>query len=213
MTITAVLIHYWEERLENIDKIIKSLTTGLRTPNSIILLNNNPKYVLSKRNVKCLNAADNLYSRSRYPISLLTQSDYYLFLDDDLEIEKGTLANLEKSAKGLKGNIGLMGRKVKGKYSESKILKSTDIKKPTEVDVLIRAYFVPFEGVLKTLEYEHTHDVGRNDDFALSLSSPCFLVPAGKGEYLRDLDDGGVGIARRKDHFKTRDKIFARLNE
>ena len=211
MTITAVLLHYWESRLDNIDKIIKSLTQGLRTPNNIILLNNNPKYVLSKSNVKCINAADNLYSRARYPISLLTPSDYYLFVDDDLMVEKGTLANLEKRA-GV-ANLGLMGRKVTGKYSESKIIKSTKIKKPTEVDVLIRLYFVPFGGVLKALQYEHTHDVGREDDLALSFSAPAFLVPAGKNEYIKDLDDGGVGIARRANHFGIRDEVFARLNE
>lgn len=213
MKICAVILHYWEERLPNLDPIIKALRQGLRKPDEIILFNNNPKYVLSKNGVKCLNSVENFGCRSRYPMALLEPSDWYLFLDDDLKVMSKTISNLEKAAEGLSEpvNLGLMGRKLSGKkYSQSKITKGTEVKELTEVDVLIRAYFVPFSGVLKMLGFEREHPeviTDRTDDLALSFSDFCFVVPAKKSSFVKELDDGGVGLARDKDHFKARDKI------
>lgn len=215
MKITAVILHYWEERLGNIDPIITSLRNGLRAPDEILLFNNNPKYNLSKKGVKCINSAINFGSGSRYPVSLLEPSDWYLFIDDDLNVKEGTLRALEQAAEGLPEpvNLGLMGRKLQGKkYSQTDITRGDKVTELTEVDVLIRIYFVPFSGVMKMLQFEHDNpEIKTDDDIYLSFSDFCFVVPAKDGEYIKELDAGGVGLEKRKDHFSNRDEVVSKL--
>ena len=99
MLITAVILHYWEKRTDNVTEIIKALQEGSRPPDKIIVFNNNPKVTYPKTDeITVINSSHNYGGRARYPIALLEPSDYYYFIDDDMKPMVKTLENFVKYA-------------------------------------------------------------------------------------------------------------------
>ena len=220
MKITAVVLHYYLERTENIPRIVRDLKISSRPPDEIIIFNNNPQIIYSGEGT-IINSGKNYGGRARYLISLLEPSDYYLFLDDDTTICKNTIKNFLKYA-GNNCCYGYWGKvvdqKVESAYQTSRDFCGNRINKPQEVDLLIGrgTFFVSFsvfKNMLKTEELllKDGFIFGREEDLVLSMSNRPFVIPAGKDEYFIGLNEGKVGYCHVSGHYALRNKMTRKL--
>jgi len=224
MKITAVLLHYYRERTENIAKIVENLRNGSRSPDKIIIFNNNPEMVYpSSKGLTVINSSENYGGRGRYPIAFLEPSDYYYFLDDDVTPNKNTLANFLKYAKdnccyGYWGKI--LNPKVDNIYVVGNEFFSTHITKPQEVDLLVGegTFLVSHLALRRMLNTEkillrEEYKFGREEDLILSMSNRPFVIPANVSNYEHHspLNKGGVAYCKQPGHWELRDRMAKRL--
>ena len=220
MKITAVVLHYYPERTENIPKIVKDLRDNSHPPDEIIIFNNNPEVVYSGDGT-VINSGKNYGGRARYPIALLEPSDYYYFLDDDVTSCKNTIKNFLKYADnnccyGYWGKI--INPKVNSCYQSGNEFYSNHINKPQEVDLLVGegGFFVSFsvfKNMIKTEEklLKEGFIFGREEDLILSMSNRPFVIPTNKDEHYIRLDTKGVGYCRTPGHFELRNEMAKKL--
>jgi len=224
MKITAVLLHYYRERTENIAKIVENLKNGSRSPDKIIIFNNNPEMVYPNiKGLTVINSSKNYGGRGRFPIAFLEPSDYYYFLDDDVITHKNTIANFLKYAKdgccyGYWGKI--VNPKVDRLYETGSQYFSKKITKPQEVDLLVGegTFFVSHLALRRMLGTEKIllkegYEFGREEDLILSMSNRSFAIPANvsKDEHHSSINRGGVAYCNQPGHWGLRNRMTKRL--
>ncbi len=219
MKITAVILHYYPERTENVPRIEEDLRNNSRSPDEIIVFNNNPKVIYSGGGT-VINSGKNYGGRARYPIALLEPSDYYYFVDDDVTVGKDTIRNFLKYAKD--GCYGYWGKIINPKdravYQKGKEVYGAKIEKPQKVDLLVGkgTFFVSFSALRNMLRTEEKllkegYMFGREEDLILSMSNKSFVIPAQKDEYFVELTEGGVGYCHDPKHWKMRNDLARKL--
>jgi len=221
MKITAVLLHYWKERTKNIGRIIDDLNSGSRKPDKIIVFNNNKEITYpSKSGISVINSDTNYGARSRACIALLEPSDFYYFIDDDTTVRKDTLRNLAINAYKY-SCCGYRGIILNPNYEQGINIWADSIETETEVDVLAGngTLFVPHNLLLKMFVKEKKllrdgWEFRKNAVEDLIMSAPhSFVIPAEGSEFITNLDDGNVGLCKKKEHWAVRNDVARRLDE
>ncbi len=221
MKITAVILHYYPERTENIPIIVKDLRANSRPPDEVIVFNNNPAITYSDDNAIVINSSKNYGSRSRHLVALLEPSDYYYLLDDDVTVRKGAIGNFLKYAHdgccyGYWGKT--VDPRIKDCYEAADNVRSSKIVAPKKVDLLVGrgTFFVSFSAFKNMLTTEETllkegYKFGRDDDIILSMSNTPFVIPAKKDESFAAMPDGGVGYCHAPEHYELRNTMTKKL--
>jgi len=222
MKLTAIILHYYPERTENVSKIIKDLKNNSHPPDEIIVFNNNPDMTYSNNGMSTvINSGKNYGGRARYLIALLEPSDYYYFLDDDVTVEKNTIKNFLKYAHdgccfGYWGKI--INPKVPLCYRTGNEFYGQRLGTPQEVDLLVGrgTFFVSFSAFMNMIKTEtkllkEGFVFGREEDLILSMSNRCFVIPAGAGECFIGLPEGDVGYCKQPRHWELRNDMAKKL--
>jgi len=221
MKITAVILHYYSVRTENIPRIVKDLRNNSRPPDEIIIFNNNPEVVYSGDGT-VINSGKNYGGRARFLIALLEPSDYYYFLDDDVAPGKDAIKNFLKYADNNNCCYGYWGKIINPKagscYQSGNEFYGNHIKKPQEVDLIVGegGFFVSFSALKNMIKTEEKFlkegfIFGREEDLILSMSNRPFVIPANKDEYYSRLPTKGVGYCRTPGHYELRNKMARKL--
>lgn len=158
MKFTAVVVAYWPSRFSSIPEIVSDLRSGTRSPNHIIVFNNNPHQAIGAIDgASVINAGHNYTSRCKYAAAMLEPSDYYLLLDDDISVNKECV---EYYASVVSPGCCLTdcGLIFQNNYAHaSKVVSSLDVKEITPVDMFIGCLqLVSFRAIINMLAAEET---------------------------------------------------------
>jgi len=234
MKVTAVVLQYYPERIQNIPRIISDLKNSSRPPDRIIVFNNNPEIkiedYIQDKDVVCVKTTHGFGTRSKYEGCLLDFADYYALIDDDMSVSKNTLSHLlsvaEKSDRPF--CTAQQGMVMNGKLLHERItITDSQITEPTPTETLIGSFiFCSFDAVVKMLSEErrcraivrsHGLDDLLGDDLLMGfVNAPIVIYPAKEDEKIIDLPDGGkCASAHYKEGHMTdqRDKITELMKE
>lgn len=218
MKVTAIVLSHYKEREKNLIRIIEDLRNGIVKPDSIVVINDNPD-ILPYRSpgVIYVNISHNTNPIVRFSFATVLDSDYFLFLDDDLTVEKKTLKYLVENAKINPNSIlGFEGSSL-NKDSDDPYTKGEEVSRvsiPTVTDIIIRTYFVPKKALFHALKLRTTEPnlpLKSIDDVLLCLGySLCgkgrsIVIPLKNMSGVKELDFGGVGQCIDKTHYINRD--------
>jgi len=211
MTVTAIILCHYQERVGNIDRIVEDLKKSTVPPDKIIVFNDNSTVNYFSEGVTSINADSNFPVITRYALALTIDTDYFFFLYDDMTVTKDTLSNFILYAKKYPGHtLGYEGTKlVEGErpYFNGKYVKATN--QPVNSDILTRLYFVPKHILSEVfIVREDNKDLPKEniDDIILSVSNRGnnLVIPSYEAEVI-DLQDGGVGQCKTEQHYINRD--------
>jgi hypothetical protein len=209
MKVTAVVLQYYPERIQNIPRIISDLKNSSRPPNKIIVFNNNPEVkiedYIKDEDVVCVRTTHDFGTRSKYEGALLDFADYYLLIDDDITVSKKTIEHLisvipDSDKPFCTAQQGMI---MNGKLLHDRItITDSEIKKPTATETLIGSFiFCSFSAIVKMLSYEQecrkmikSHglmDILGDDLLMGFANAPIVIYPAKEDEKIIDLPDGG----------------------
>lgn len=223
MTLAAIILHFWLERSSYIRRIVKDLKKNSVVPDKIIIFNNNKDIVLLEPNGDeiVINSNYNFHCLIRHAIGLVAETDYCLFLDDDLTLKPDAIGYLFNQYKNFPGSIlGFQGRTL-GK-SEQKPYTSgeyiREVVKPTKVDVVLgRIHFCETKKLVNSFILNNKIDLLINgvveEDILLSLSNTIlddaqnFVLPS----KMIDFPEAGVGYHFLEEHYPRRDETCRRL--
>lgn len=208
--ITAIIPHYFEEREENLRRIVSSYkTTGV---SEVIIWDNTGSLVMSDAIV--INSPRNIGCRGRFLAALTATNDVLLFQDNDLLLEQHAI---EHMLSRLNNNIvTLDGRKF---YDDKLYTNSEHVVRP-DYDRLVHISLARAEMMDKntfiSVFITQYFDQMEMDDIWLSwlanTLSIDIIVPAHKeGCGFINLDEKGVGASAKPNHYETRNELCKRL--
>ena len=209
MKVTAVVLQYYPERIQNIPRIISDLKNSSRPPDRIIVFNNNPEIRntdhLKEDGVVYVDSSFGFLGRAKYIACLLDFADYYVLIDDDISVSKNTLSHLLSIAE--KSNrpfcTAQQGMIMNGKLLHDRItVTDSEIIVPTPTETLIGSFvFCSFDAIVKMLsEEQRCRKIVRShklidifgDDLLMGFANaPIVIYPAKEDEKIIDLPDGG----------------------
>jgi hypothetical protein len=214
--ITALILTYYEQRVENVRQIIKDLNGGSRVPDKIIVFSNNPNIKIES--VPTIVSSDNYSTRAKYVACLLEPSDFYLLLDDDITVGKDTLKHLEEISMGRKdfctSNEGVL---LEGRpFHQRTSIFEDKIEKPTPTDTLIGSMvFCSFGALLKMLQAEvkirlkDKKYLFEGDDILMGLANrPITIYPAEKKERCISMDERNINFNKVYGNYAEMRDIF-----
>jgi hypothetical protein len=108
-SVTAIIPHYWESRMEDLPRIIEALNAGDVRPTDIIIWNNMERPV-DVPGAMVVNAGRNWGIAARFAAAYLARTKYVFFQDNDLLVQPGTLRNMLSFAPDIGVSIELQGR-------------------------------------------------------------------------------------------------------
>lgn len=225
--LTAVVLQYYPERIQNIPRIISDLENSSRPPDKIIVLNNNPKIKTRDHipeDVVYIETTFGFLGRAKYIICLLDFSDYYVLIDDDMSVSKNTLFHLlsvipNENRPFCTAQQGVI---LDGKlFHERRTITDIEITKAVETETLIGSFiFCSFSAIVKMLSYEQECraqvraegliDILGDDLLMGFANAPIIIYPAKEDEKVIDLSDGGVcchQLYKQGEMSQQRDKI------
>ena len=216
-TITAVILHYYPERMGNLEIIVEDLQNGSRAPDKIIVFNNDPKCTLKDDKITVINCGKNYFTRAKYVACLLEPSDFYLLLDDDVSVNKDTLSYMEylipaDTTHFLTGPHGVI---LDGdSFSNGHNRLAREINEPIKVDSIVgNAVFCSFSALVELLKSETKVRLGtkeylyEGDDILFGLvNRPLTIYPARDQQTFKYLSECGVNLNKiTTDYGKMRD--------
>lgn len=224
MTITAIILAHFPERVLNLDIIVDDLLHGTVKPERIIVFIDNPKIVFDDDRVTIIRSSDSFPPNIRFALGTQCQTDYCFFLDDDLNVKPKTLENFVSYAQKLPNAIlGLEGSilgNTPTPYSNDTPIKRRGVDGPVKVDIIIRTYFAPVNSLAAGLLLRSRHpDLPREslDDIFLCLGNKYigiehnYIIPCDNETDLNELSDGGVGQSYRGEHYQNRNIVCRAL--
>lgn len=214
MTVTAILLSY--KREQNVGKILNALAMQTVIPDDLILINNNPEHVFAMKGVTVLNSNKNLGCPIRHAVGLLAKTSHCLFLDDDVEPERGVVENfVEWGEQFPEAILGYFGRRLKSgrfPYSKSGMIVSRDDVEYAHV-VVGKIHFCRkdklaqmFSRVAQVRPFKHFSC----DDIALSLANQIagcqnYVIPTKEGNRVIEMDEHGIGLGMADSWWQDRD--------
>jgi len=220
VSVSVVIPHYFAVRELNLPQIVEAWRTGTRTPDEIVIWNNDAPLTVSLPGVRVIQSPWNLGCKARFLGALCATGDWILFQDNDLMARPGTLARLMAYALEHPGAIvSLDGhRDVSGvdgrKWYRVKGCGASEIQ---AIDITLGRMELMRRDVLMRLLAEFPfRDDSVMDDLIFSacakrLGVPCLVVPHGKHETCVNLPTGGVGLSiTHKDEYQSeRNRVMA----
>lgn len=216
--ITACILSY--KRENNLPLVIRGLKRQSFL-DKIYIFHNYPSSkkikgvinIFSEKNFGCI---------ARHAIALLLDSDYVLFVDDDLELKADFSERFLKAIKISKDSIiGFFGRNIKQGmqklYSNGENIKWSPIYRFVDV-IKGRVQLVPFKAFLNSFDYIQENKLNLNlfknaDDVILNLTNqlitkkPSLIIPTQKDEII-ELSENNTGVSNKSDHLKRRDALI-----
>jgi hypothetical protein len=203
MKITALIIHYYPERLHYVQRIVDDLKKSTRPPDHIIIFNNDTKIEIKIEGVDCINTTKNYLGRSKYIACLLEPSDYYLLIDNDVTVGRKTIEHLIECIppESTCFCTAQQGYKLKGKLlHQRKDVSEWEIKSPKKTDGIISSCtFCSFSALLKMLSLEIEFRLNRKlydnaliDDLLMGFANEPVIYPAHGEERIISLPEEGV---------------------
>lgn len=224
MKITAIILSHYYERRGNLTRIIGDLQKGSVVPDEIVVFVDHPDIDLKYDGVTIIKSNVNLLPKIRFSLATYFESDYFLFIDDDLSVRHRTVENFVKYAKkhphtilGLEGSI--LGPTDRPYSSDTPIGRGPDM---FYVDVIIRTYFVPRECLIGGLQmYVDNPDLPRKslDDVYLCLGNQYIsgyrnlVIPVDDESNLLEIGEFDVGQSKSGEHYQLRNDVCYALME
>ncbi len=214
MKITALITHYYPERLYHIKRIIQDLKNSTRPPDTIMVFNNDSHVIIKEEGVICINSTHNLSGRAKYIACLLDPADYYVLLDNDITVGRKTIEHLisvipPNSMSFCTAQQGvLLNSKL---FHERKTISEFDVDEPVKTDTLIGSFvFCSFSALVKMLEVEPQIRLKNKqwinvpgDDILLGFANtPIIIYPARGDECVIDLSQEGVACYQEYPHLE-----------
>lgn len=223
MNITAILLHYYQERTMQVRRIVQDLRLGSIGPDNIIVFNNNPEVRLVPFGKEIvINSSHNFRWLIRYALGLVTESDCCLFLDDDVTVTGGTLEYLldyhQVRPEAILGFFGKnLGEDADHPYTTGEEVRN--VKGPRRADIVFgRIQFCKTGKLVNAFRLKDmVPDLATNgvisDDILLSLSN---LILDGQDNVIvppeiLELSEMGVGSHYTKDHYYIRDETCRKI--
>lgn len=217
--ITAVVLHYYSERTQNVKRIITDLKAGSRPPDKIIVFNNNPTMDF-RSDVTVINSSENFWTRAKYITCLLQPSDYYLLLDDDITVGNESLSHFELLAVSNNDDFCTSSEGLiedPKKYTRGQFIREREIEKPTQVDWFCGSLiFCSFNAIIKLLEAEtkvrlpDKKYLFEGDDILMGIANqPIFIYPARGDEICHNISENGVNLAQKYPQYSKMRYDFA----
>jgi len=183
-TITAIILCYWEERLGYISKIIDTLRGNTLPPTNIVVFNNNPDLRgVSFKHAVTINSGENFYCFARHVASLLYNTKFYYFQDDDLVVDNLELLRVFSDVlmKHPESVVSIQGRDIIRSTNGEIEFAKTDGRETNEdileTDIAFGRLHMCAKGpILRMLGLRHQYGIysNRGDDIALSLSNKIY---------------------------------------
>lgn len=217
--VTALICAYWPSRFANLPAIIQDLRTSTVCPDSILVLNNNPKASLLRRSdAAVINAGHNFTSRGKYPAALLEPADYYLLLDDDVSVMPELLGTwLEMASPGCcYCDVGC--RMVSNMAHQATVIRATQISTPTKADLFQGSLQLVSHGAavryLAAEELVRLPDLPRyrtvGEDLLIALANPdrAFVLPCADQRNRKHQPQQNVAMQEDDGYYQIRDLFF-----
>ena len=218
MNVTGIILAHYKEREANLKRIVDDLLDGTVKPERIIMFIDNQEIEFEDDRVTIIRSSKHFLPGIRFAVGLTCETDYCFFIDDDLSVQKETLANFTDYATkrpfsilGLEGSI--LGH-TDAPYSNDLSIPRGN--KLVEVDVIIRTYFVPLEMLVAGFHLRTMYpDLPRRslDDVFLSLGNKYlnreknYVIPVDGDTDLIELPDGGVGQSYNGEHYENKNIV------
>lgn len=223
MNITAIILHYWKERTDQVHRLVRDLWVGTVVPDTVIVFNNNPEVVLEPVGKEIVvNSSYNFHCLIRHALGLSIKTDCCLFIDDDISVTELTLECLldyhQVRPEAILGFFGLtLGTDLEHPYTSGEEIQY--VKGPRRADIIKgRIHFCKTDKLLNTfklLKKIPNLSIVWTDDILLSLSNLIFdkaenvvLPPE-----MRELSEMGVGYHYTEPHYPIRDETCKRVIE
>ncbi|MFA5013916.1 MAG: glycosyltransferase [Actinomycetota bacterium] len=220
MKITAIILSHYKEREENLKKIINDLLNGTVKPDEVIIFIDNPEIVFNDERTTIIRSSKNFLPIVRFALGTVCETDYCLFIDDDLSVNRDTLKNFVDYAERLPNAIlGLEGSilgNTDTPYTNDRCLRRGYYSESVPVDIIIRTYFVPIKLLGYGLQLRNMYpNLPKKslDDVFLCLGNKYlghgenFVIPVNEETDLVELPDGNVGQCREGEHYKNRNEV------
>jgi hypothetical protein len=217
MRLSTVIVHFYQERMYNLQVIVDSLLAGTVVPEEIIIWNNGPERLplVIKGGPVIIESSRNLGAQARFIAALAARGERVLFLDNDIAVRETTVDNLLYWSGQLGGVVTLEGRKRVGDtYSKWPKLYGHGLSHPEKVFLSLgRGELVSqvvLQRVLSTFPFGEKTVM---DDLAFSACCerhgvPIVVVPCVKGHSdLADLPMGGVGLCKTPGFNEERTRV------
>lgn len=222
MTITAIILAHYKERENNLKRIVDDLLAGSVKPEGICIFIDNKEIDYKDDRVTIIKTDTGFLPRMRFALGSYFDTDYCLFIDDDLTVRKNTLSSLELEAiliDDKKAILGLQGSilgDTPNPYADDLSIKREKRDKPLEVDIILRTYFVPRQSMSYGLILQALHlDLPSVslDDVYLSLGnkylnkSHNYVIGVDEDSNVSELSEAGVGQSFSGEHYENRNKV------
>ena len=223
--ITAIILAHYKQRQNNLKIIIDSLLAGSFVPKEIVVFIDNDEIDFQDHRVTIIRTSASFLPKIRFALGSYFDTDYCLFIDDDLTVRKNTLRNLCVNALDInddKAIIGLQGSilgDTPNPYADDTSIKRED-RKRIEVDIVLRTYFVPRASMSYGLQLqaENTQlpDISL-DDVYLCLGNKYlnnghnYVIGVNDENNVSELSEHGVGQSMTGEHYENRNKVIRYL--
>lgn len=221
MSVTAVVLGYWPNRLPNVTRIVNDLLTGTVVPDRIIVVLQGhvalePLHSGQAEHegwwdgtVQIVRTKGNFRTRAKFVAALLELADWYLLMDDDTSVGRRTVEHLiehPKMVDTLTGWVtGYWGVTLNGdSFMTGTIHQPALIDKPMLVDGFHgRAVFASHAALTRMFQRElelRKDELGNmafpheGDDIIVGLTGNGWLVPMRGDECFVDLDECGQAL-------------------
>jgi len=222
MSTTAIILSHYKERQSNLIKIITDLRNGSIKPDKIIVICDNPDILIpSFPFVEVVRFGTPVLPIIRFAIGSIQETTHCLFVDDDMTVGKDTLKQFLRFAKknpksilGFEGNINGEG------YTDG--ISVEKVKNNTEVDIIIRMYFVPISVLSYGLQLRSWYpELPKTslDDIFLCLghkyigNGENIVIPSTPSSIPKELPMGNRGQCLSPTHYENRNIVCSFLKQ
>lgn len=222
MKTSALILAHYKQREENLSRIVQDLLSGSVVPEEVCVFIDNPEIEFEDDRVTVVRSNNSFMPRVRFALGAYFDTDYCFFIDDDLTVRENTLDNLVTHAEEINNETAIIGLRgsiladTPNPYADDKSIKRGQVDTPTEVDIIMRSYFVPRLSLAGGLMMEASHpELPRTslDDVYLCMGNMIifggknYVIPVDEKSTLDELPDRGVGQSTSGRHYENRNKV------
>lgn len=216
ITTSLVLLAHYPERVKNVEQIVNAFLTGTKPPDEIIVFIDHKDITLNLPDmVKVIRSDKSVSVMARLFASTFALSSHIMLLDTDLLPKADTLEKLiayaDKYPESVLGHEGVLLEDSEHPYTDT---ITHTVNEPEECDVLIRSWFVPKTVIADGLKLFWSEGLPDKyaDDLIICLANRFlnnknYILPIEFDE----LNDGGRGQCKTREHYIYRDKICQQL--
>lgn len=215
-TVTAVIPHYFSVREAALAVVIESLKRSTHRPAAIHVWDNTAQLATGRSDV-WISPSPNIGPQGRFLAALQAQTDYVLFLDNDVAVDAEAVANLLARHAALDQGVlaiaTLEGRQAGDArhYRDWVKVYGHGCTSPVRVAVSLgRGELVPTAILPRLLQHFPFQRLGVMDDLWFSACAakeqiPIYVVPCVKGvSSLHDLPRHGTGLSAEPGYYAAR---------
>lgn len=212
-TITAVIPHYFPERVPSLVAACEALRQGTVAPDEILVWNNDQPLGVTIPGVAIIQSHRNLGPQARFLAALAAQGGLIFFQDNDVAVLPRTLEVLRDRYLADPDEVveSLDGRRLtaEGGYRSSTWLRPGTEEEGADLTLgrgeLIAAYAL--RRALAHFDWDCPMDDLAFSHALRQIRVPIRVVPAFAGVGLRNLPEGGVGARLGEGHYRERDRL------